>query len=121
MRRVGRGRVLGGDPAVYPCAPAGLEGLPPESVAGRAHGRRRLAELAAGGPALEPLPGYDELLRIAQKRPDVRQASSDFDVVHAQAEVTQLIETAMQSPTSFNIQHWRFVVVRASMYAAGPV
>ena len=41
--------------------------------------------------ALEPLPGYDELLRIAQKRPDVRQASSDFDVVHAQAEVTQLI------------------------------
>ncbi|MEW4451403.1 nitroreductase family protein [Bremerella sp. JC817] len=27
-------------------------------------------------------------------------------------EITKLMEAALQSPTSFNIQHWRFVVVR---------
>ena len=43
-----------------------------------------------------------------------RRAIKHFDPSHAMddAEVTRLIEAAMQSPTSFNIQHWRFVVVR---------
>ena len=27
-------------------------------------------------------------------------------------EETKLLEAAIQSPTSFNIQHWRFVIVR---------
>ena len=29
-----------------------------------------------------------------------------------EAEITKLFEATIQSPTSFNIQHWRFVVVR---------
>jgi nitroreductase len=43
-----------------------------------------------------------------------RRAVKHFDPDHSmdEGEVTQLIEAAMQSPTSFNIQHWRFVVVR---------
>ena len=43
-----------------------------------------------------------------------RRAVKHFDPNHemTDGEVTRLIEAAMQSPTSFNIQHWRFVVVR---------
>lgn len=43
-----------------------------------------------------------------------RRAVKQFDPEHRmqEAEVTRLIEAAMQAPTSFNIQHWRFVVVR---------
>ena len=43
-----------------------------------------------------------------------RRAVKHFDPNHRmdEAEVKRLIEAAMQSPTSFNIQHWRFVVVR---------
>ena len=42
-----------------------------------------------------------------------RRAIKQFDPVHrmSEAEVTQLIEAGMQAPTSFNIQHWRFVTV----------
>ena len=41
-----------------------------------------------------------------------------------EAELRTLIETAMQSPTSFNLQHWRFVVItdpdlRKQIRAAG--
>ena len=43
-----------------------------------------------------------------------RRSVKHFDPNHKMedAEVDQLIEAAMKSPTSFNIQHWRFVVVR---------
>ena len=43
-----------------------------------------------------------------------RRAVKHFDPNHTMdtAEITKLIEAAMQAPTSFNIQHWRFVVVR---------
>jgi nitroreductase len=43
-----------------------------------------------------------------------RRAIKHFDPDHKMddAEVHRLIETAMLAPTSFNIQHWRFVVVR---------
>lgn len=43
-----------------------------------------------------------------------RRAIKHFDPEHRMddAEIARLIEAAMQSPTSFNIQHWRFVVVR---------
>jgi len=43
-----------------------------------------------------------------------RRAVKHFDPTHRMddAEANRLIETAMLSPTSFNIQHWRFVVVR---------
>ena len=43
-----------------------------------------------------------------------RRAVKHFDPNHRieDTEVDALIEAAMQSPTSFNIQHWRFVVVR---------
>jgi nitroreductase len=43
-----------------------------------------------------------------------RRAIKHYDPEHrmTDAEVEKLIQTAMQSPTSFNIQHWRFVVVR---------
>jgi nitroreductase len=43
-----------------------------------------------------------------------RRAVKHFDPNHnmPDTEVTRLIEAAMQAPTSFNIQHWRFVVVK---------
>lgn len=43
-----------------------------------------------------------------------RRAVKHFDPNHdiSSAEVTRLIEAAMQAPTSFNIQHWRFVVIK---------
>ncbi len=43
-----------------------------------------------------------------------RRAIKHFDPNHQMTaeEETKLLEAAIQSPTSFNIQHWRFVVVR---------
>jgi len=55
-----------------------------------------------------------------------RRAVKHFDPNHRmqEAEITRLIEAAMQAPTSFNIQHWRFVLVtdpelRKQIRAAG--
>ena len=43
-----------------------------------------------------------------------RRAVKHFDPEHkiSDADETKLLEAAIQSPTSFNIQHWRFVVLR---------
>lgn len=43
-----------------------------------------------------------------------RRAVKHFDADHqiSDADTQKLLEAAIQSPTSFNIQHWRFVVVR---------
>lgn len=43
-----------------------------------------------------------------------RRAMKHFDPGHQmpEADLQKLLEAAVQSPTSFNIQHWRFVVVR---------
>jgi nitroreductase len=43
-----------------------------------------------------------------------RRAVKHYDPNHelTEEQITQLLEAAMQAPTSFNIQHWRFVVVR---------
>ncbi|MDG4867939.1 nitroreductase family protein [Guyparkeria sp. 1SP6A2] len=43
-----------------------------------------------------------------------RRAIKSFDPEHrlSEAEQDRLIELAMLSPTAFNLQHWRFVVVR---------
>jgi nitroreductase len=43
-----------------------------------------------------------------------RRAIKHFDPDHRMTdeEVERLIEAAMLSPTSFNIQHWRFVILR---------
>ncbi|QPJ63640.1 MAG: nitroreductase family protein [Candidatus Nitronauta litoralis] len=45
-----------------------------------------------------------------------RRAIKHFDPDHrlTPVEETKLLEAAIQSPTSFNIQHWRFVVLRDS-------
>ena len=45
-----------------------------------------------------------------------RRAVKHFDPDHkiSDADVEKLLGAALQSPTSFNIQHWRFVVVRDS-------
>ena len=45
---------------------------------------------------------------------ETRRAIKQFDPDHtlSPAEQDRLIELAMQSPTAFNLQHWRFVVVR---------
>lgn len=42
-----------------------------------------------------------------------RRAIKYFDPAHrlTEAETRQLFEAAMQAPTAFNIQHWRFVAV----------
>jgi len=43
-----------------------------------------------------------------------RRAVKHFDPEHrlSDDEVEKLLQAAIQSPTSFNIQHWRFVVMR---------
>jgi nitroreductase len=43
-----------------------------------------------------------------------RRAVKHFDPDHrlAEPEIEELLNLARQSPTAFNIQHWRFVVVR---------
>lgn len=43
-----------------------------------------------------------------------RRAVKHFDPAHqiTQEEETKLLEATIQAPTSFNIQHWRFVIVR---------
>ena len=43
-----------------------------------------------------------------------RRSIKHFDPDHEMpdADVKQLLEAALQSPTSFNIQNWRFIVVR---------
>ena len=43
-----------------------------------------------------------------------RRAIKEYDTKHklSAAEETKLLEAAIQAPTSFNIQHWRFVIVR---------
>lgn len=43
-----------------------------------------------------------------------RRAVKHFDPAHklSQDEERKLLEAAIQAPTSFNIQHWRFVVIR---------
>jgi nitroreductase len=43
-----------------------------------------------------------------------RRAIKHFDADHrmTDTEIDRLLELAIQSPTSFNIQHWRFVIVR---------
>ncbi len=43
-----------------------------------------------------------------------RRAVKAFDPEHrfTDDEVTKLLEATIQSPTSFNIQHWRFVLIR---------
>ena len=43
-----------------------------------------------------------------------RRAIKHFDASHkmTEEEEQKLFEAVLQSPTSFNIQHWRFVVLR---------
>lgn len=43
-----------------------------------------------------------------------RRAVKHYDPEHVMPEedLQKLLEAAIQAPTSFNIQHWRFVVVR---------
>ncbi len=43
-----------------------------------------------------------------------RRAVKHFDPEHrlTKEEETKLLETTIQAPTSFNIQHWRFVILR---------
>ena len=43
-----------------------------------------------------------------------RRAIKHFDPAHemSEAEITKLMEAAIQSPTSFNMQNWRFVLVQ---------
>ncbi|MEO1716620.1 MAG: nitroreductase family protein [Planctomycetota bacterium] len=43
-----------------------------------------------------------------------RRSIKAYDAEHVmpEADLTKLLEAAIQSPTSFNIQHWRFVVVK---------
>ncbi len=45
-----------------------------------------------------------------------RRAVKHYDPDHklSKAEELKLLEAAIQSPTSFNIQHWRFVIIRDS-------
>lgn len=43
-----------------------------------------------------------------------RRAVKHFDPEHqlSEDEITKLLEATIQAPTSFNIQHWRFVLIR---------
>jgi nitroreductase len=52
-------------------------------------------------------PGVAEIIRA-------RRAIKQFDPQHrmSEAELEQLLDLARLSPTAFNLQHWRFVLVR---------
>ncbi|MEM0983925.1 MAG: nitroreductase family protein [Planctomycetota bacterium] len=43
-----------------------------------------------------------------------RRSIKHYDTGHTMTdeEITRLLEAAIQSPTSFNIQHWRFVLIK---------
>ncbi len=45
---------------------------------------------------------------------EARRAVKHFDAEHrmSEADITELLRLARLAPTAFNIQHWRFVVVR---------
>ena len=45
---------------------------------------------------------------------ETRRSIKSYDANHkmTQAEIDKLLSLAMLSPTAFNIQHWRFVVVQ---------
>ena len=45
---------------------------------------------------------------------NTRRAIKQYDPDHEmpEADLTQILTAAIQSPTSYNIQHWRFVVVK---------
>ena len=45
---------------------------------------------------------------------EARRAIKSYDATHqmSDAEIERLMSLAMLSPTAWNIQHWRFVVVR---------
>lgn len=60
----------------------------------------------AHAPAVPSAPVLDTIY--------ARRSVKAYDPAHriSDAEIRTLIEAAMQSPTSFNIQHWRFVLVR---------
>ncbi len=50
-----------------------------------------------------------DTLQAIQKRRSVKHFDPDYQM--AEQEIKQLLSLAMLSPTAFNIQHWRFVVV----------
>ena len=68
--------------------------------------------MAVAAQSFDVEPVFDVELLGIQKQPSPPPAPADVAEPPQDAEVTRLIEAAMQSPTSFNIQHWRFVVVR---------
>jgi nitroreductase len=43
-----------------------------------------------------------------------RRSVKEYDASHEmpESDLTKILEAAIQAPTSFNIQHWRFVVVK---------
>jgi len=49
-------------------------------------------------------------IEAIQKRRSIRHYDATFKI--SDEEIKQLIELAMLSPTSYNIQHWKFVVVK---------
>jgi nitroreductase len=51
----------------------------------------------------------DTLTAIYQRR---AIKAFDPEIVIPEADVERMIDAAMQSPSSFNLQHWRFVLVR---------
>ena len=51
----------------------------------------------------------DAIEAIYQRR-SIKQYDTECKI--SPEEETKLLEAAIQAPTSFNIQHWRFVIVR---------
>jgi len=51
-----------------------------------------------------------DTLRAIYERRAIKAFDPDYKI--SKEDETKLLEAAMQAPTSFNIQHWRFVVVR---------
>ena len=51
-----------------------------------------------------------ETIDAVYSRRSVKQYDADY--VMPEADLQKILEAAIQSPTSFNIQHWRFVVVK---------
>jgi nitroreductase len=66
-----------------------------------------LTALEATGMTSEPVHPFLELVR---KRRAVGAFQPGMQL--SEAEIRQLVEDAVEAPSSFNIQHWRFVAVR---------
>ncbi len=67
----------------------------------------------SGTQTVQVIEAQDTGLPVAQAL-EARRATKAFDPAHrmTEAEIGRLLRLTMRAPTAFNIQHWRFVLLR---------